>query len=113
MISNNSVRMRGVRMMMVEAVNKFILGGRNVRKWNPGIFRFRKIFPVNEIFKMVTDLVSIMDGLNGESRIVSEAKRFRQRMRLESGRIVVGLEKSDIKDRVKMREVRREVEKIS
>jgi len=34
-------------------------------------------------------------------------------MRSESGRIVIGLEKSNIKDRVKTREVRREVEKIS
>lgn len=64
-------------MTTVEAVNKFILGGRNVRKWNPGIFGFRKIFPANEIFKTVTNLASVMDGLNGESRIVSEVKRFR------------------------------------
>ena len=34
-------------------------------------------------------------------------------MRSEGGRIVVGFKKSNIKDRVKTREVRREVEKIS
>ena len=63
-------------MTTVKTVNKFVLGGRNIRKGNPGIFGFRKVFPANKVFETVTDLASVMDGLNGESRIVGEVKRF-------------------------------------
>jgi len=78
---------RGMRMTTVKAINNFVLGGRNIRKWNPGIFRFRKIFPANKIFEIVTNLASIMDGLDGESGIVGKVKRFWRRVRSENGRI--------------------------
>jgi hypothetical protein len=99
-------------MTTVKAVNEFILGGRNIRKWNPGIFGFRKIFPANKIFETVTNLASVMDGLDGESGVVGEVERFWGRVRSEIGGVAIGFKQGNIKDRVKTRKVGREVEEI-
>ena len=56
---------------------------------------------------MLSDLVIIENQMNVQRRVwvFSKKKGSRRRVQVKVGKVIVGLEKGDIKDRIKTREV--------
>jgi hypothetical protein len=55
---------------------------------------------MNEVFKAMTNLVTICKSIDVKSRIVGEVEWFRKGMRMKFGEIRIRFEKRNIKYRV-------------
>ena len=60
----------------------------------------------------MTNFACIVDGLDGENRVVSKLKMFRRRVRSENGGVIIRFEKGNIENRVKTGKVGKEVKEV-
>lgn len=114
-IHNKTVGMQSMWVSTMKTFQNLVTRSGNVRKREPRIFRIRSRGEMNKIFVTVTDFTRIKNFIKRKrrwGRIRMKRKRKRIGVGVKLRRIIIGFEKRNMKDGIKIRKVGWEVKLV-
>lgn len=106
MVNEKLMGMWSTRVMAVKMFYELVVGGGDVREWDPRVLVIGEVLPVHEVLIVLAELVAVKDRGNGVRGFsVSDVERVRSGMGVKVRRVGVRIKEGDMEDRMKMREV--------